>query len=52
MSNTAIIVKPVKDGWEARKGGSKIIGKGPSSVEAHCDLLERAAEAHAERNAA
>lgn len=42
--NTAIIVKPLPTGgWIASKSGSKITGRGPSSVEAHCDLLERVA---------
>ena len=51
--NTAIIIKPVKDGlWVASKSGSKITGRGPSSIEAHCDLLERVAADHAEEKKA
>lgn len=40
-----ITVKQTKSGvWIATKTGVKtVVGKGDSSVEAHCDLLERLA---------
>lgn len=39
-----ITIKQTKSGvWIASKVGSRIIGKGDSSIEAHCDLLERLA---------
>ena len=39
-----ITIKKTQSGvWIASMSGTKIVGKGDSSVEAHCDLLERTA---------